>query len=86
MANPFNTNANPMGNFDMNSIRNMYKMLTSSGNPIQLFENLASHNPNFQPILNALKSGTSPQAIFESLCKQRGINPQEFLRNIQGKY
>lgn len=86
MANPFNTRTNPMNTMDMNSLRNAYKLLTTSTNPMQLFENLASHNPNFKPILDALKGGTNPQQIFESMCKQRGIDPQEFLKNIQGKY
>ncbi len=85
MANPFNNKVNPMGAYDMGSIRNMYQALTSSRNPMQMFENLASHNPSMQPILNALRNGANPQKLFESMCRERGINPTDFLRSIQGK-
>ena len=86
MANPFNNNrVNPMDAYDMGSIRNMYQTIMNSRNPMQMFENLARHNPNMQPILNALRNGASPQSVFESMCKQRGINPSDFLRSIQGK-
>ena len=85
MSNPFNTTPNVQPNLDLNAIRNVYKMLSSGKNPMQLFESLASNNPSLRPILNAIKGGTNPQTIFESMCKERGIDPQEFLKSIQDK-
>lgn len=84
MANPFRTvNQMPMNN--MANIRNMYQALMSSKNPMQMFEQMAKNNPSMQPIVNALKSGQNPQALFEGLCRQKGIDPNEFLRQIQGR-
>ena len=79
MPNPFNTNnVNP--NFQL---RNMYQMLMKSNNPMQMFEQLASKNPQMQPILSMLKTN-NPEQVFNSLCKQRGIDPQQFIKSITG--
>ena len=80
MPNPFNTqNTNP--NIQL---QNIYKMLTQSNNPMQVFEKIASSNPNMRPILNMLRGGNSPEQVFNSLCNQRGINPQQFIKSITG--
>ena len=86
MANPFyqNSNANAYQT-NMNNYRNIYQMLTSSKNPVQLFNNMARSNPQLQPIANMLNQGANPQSIFNSMCEQRGINPQEFLKGITGQ-
>jgi hypothetical protein len=47
-----------------------------------LFNRLASNNPNLQPIVNMIYKGVSPQQIFNNICQQKGINPQEFLKQI----
>lgn len=85
MPNPFNRTVNPIQNYNMAEIRNMYQTIMNSKNPMQMFENLASRNPNLAPIVNALRSGANPQSLFEALCRERGINPNEFLKSIQGK-
>ena len=80
MANPFkNSNRlnNPTGN-----IRELYRAMSQSTNPYEMFMRLASQNPNMQPIINAIKSGNSPESVFKSMCQQRGINPQEFVNSI----
>ena len=51
---------------------------------MQAFHQIASQNPQMQPILQALQGGANPQQLFASLCQQRGINPQEFMRQITG--
>lgn len=79
MPNPFNTN-NTNPNFQL---KNMYQMLMNSNNPMQLFQNMAAQNPKLQPIANMLKNN-SPQEVFNSLCRQRGIDPQQFLKSITG--
>ena len=87
MGNPFNS-LNPNAQFNANQMagfRNMYQLLTQSSNPVQTFRQLAMNNPNLQPIVNMLNQGANPQQIFNNMCQQRGINPQEFLRNLTGK-
>lgn len=83
MPNPFNAlnPNNPMRGYDFGAIQSMYK---SIGNPMQMIQSMAMQNPRFQPIVQALQSGANPQQLFTSMCQQRGINPQEFLRNITG--
>lgn len=79
MPNPFNTtNSNP----NM-QLQNMYKMLTSSKNPIALFQQMAMQNPQLQPIADMLRN-RSPQDVFNYICRQKGIDPQQFLKSITG--
>ena len=74
---------NPYNN--MAGLRNAYQMLTTSRNPMQVFQQLAQKNANLRPVLDALRSGTNPHDLFVSLCQQNGINPDEFIKNITGK-
>jgi len=80
MSNPFNA-LNP----SIAPIQNAYQMLVNSPNPMAMFRQMAANNPRLQPIVNMLNQGANPQQIFNSMCQQRGINPQEFLKNITGK-
>lgn len=79
MPNPFNTQ-NTSSTMQM---QNIYKMLTQSKNPVQLFQQIASNNPNMKPILDMLKT-KSPEEVFNYMCRQRGIDPQQFLKSITG--
>lgn len=88
MSNPFNIlNANNKAsvNNPMPNIRNAYQLLMNSKNPYQVFKYLAQNNPSLQPIVNLLNNGGNPQQIFLSMCQQKGINPNDFLKNITGK-
>ena len=87
MANPFNTlnPSNPYGFNNMSGIRNAYQMIMQSRNPMQVFQQLAKQNPQLQPAVQMLQQGINPQQVFNTMCQQRGINPQEFLRNVTGK-
>ena len=64
--------------------RDAYKMFANSKNPMELFMKMAESNPNLQPAIAMIKAGQNPQLVFNQLCQQRGINPQEFLKNITG--
>jgi len=80
MANPFF-----MRNLTSNSqLQNIYKLLTHSNNPTQAFNELASSNPNMKPIIDLINKGANPKDIFNDLCKQRGIDPNEFIKGITG--
>ena len=73
-----------MGAFQgsMGNIQSLYRAVMGAKNPIQAFQRIASQNPYMQPILQALQGGADPQQLFASLCQQKGINPQEFMRQI----
>lgn len=79
MPNPFNQvqQYNP-------NLQQLYRMLTHSNNPMEIFENLAKQNPNMKAISQALKAGQNPQQLFYSLCQQRNVDPQQFLKSITG--
>ena len=76
MPNPFYTQS------QFNSYKNIYNMLVNSRNPIQLFNTMAQNNKQLKPIVDMLSKGIDPKDIFNSMCEQRGINPQEFLKSI----
>ena len=73
-----------MGAFQgsMGNIQSLYRAVMGAKNPMQAFQRIASQNPYMQPILQALQGGADPQQLFASLCQQKGINPQEFMRQI----
>lgn len=80
MPNPFNVlNQNNQVNTDF---KQMYQSFINSKNPIQMFINMAGNNSQMQPIINYIRGGGDPQAMFNNLCQQRGINPREFIKNL----
>ena len=81
MANPF---YQPNTNINTNQLRDIYRAFSSSKNPIELFTKMAQNNPSLKPILNMLQAGNNPQMVFNQLCQQRGINPQDFIKSITG--
>lgn len=83
MENPFNTLNPSTNNPSMNSIQNAYRMLMSSPNPMALLQNMAQQNPSLQPVVQILKQGGNPQQVFINLCQQRGIDPNQFIKQIQ---
>lgn len=55
-------------------------------NPYQMLIEMAKNNPNMKPILDQLQSGANPESLFRELCKQRNINADEFINDLQKKY
>lgn len=86
MANPFNiiNPSNPMNANRIGEMKSMYQAFRNTNNPIALFQQLAGRNPRLQPILNQLKNGANPQQLFNQVCQQRGINPQELMNMLKG--
>lgn len=74
---------NPLLQNNPNQLQNIYKMM-QNGDPMQIFQQMAMRNPNMQPIMNMINSGRNPKDLFYQMCKQRGINPDEFIKNITG--
>lgn len=84
--NPFNNinPANPMNSNRIGQMKNMLDTFRNSKNPMMLFQQMAQKNPQFQPVLQMMKQGMNPNQIFENVCKERGINPQEFMNMFKG--
>ena len=86
MSNPFNTlnPSNPMNTNRLGEMKNMYQAFQNAKNPMALFEQLAYRNPQLQPILNQLKRGANPNQVFNQICQQRGIDPQQLIKALKG--
>ena len=78
---------NPLGNGNlgglppqmMNAIQQAKQMMgLLSGNPQQMIQN----NPMLNQIMQQNK-GKTPEQIFRSMAQQRGIDPDEFLRQLR---
>lgn len=65
------------------NMKELYKMLTQSKNPMQVFTTIAQNNPKMQPILNLLQNGYSPEQVFNMVCESKGINPQDFMSKLK---
>ncbi len=65
------------------NMKDLYKMLTQSKNPMQIFTNIANNNPQMKPILELLQNGYSPEQVFNMVCESRGINPQDFMSKLK---
>ena len=68
-------------NKGISSMSELYKLMTCN-NPMMLFNQIAKNNPQLNECLNLINQGMNPQDLFYKLCTQRGINPQEMMRNI----
>ena len=75
--------SNPLLQPNMSHIKNLYNAM-KSGNPSQIFQMMANNNPSMKPIMDMLNKGADPRDLFYKLCNQRGINPEEFIKNITG--
>lgn len=75
----FNTNQiNP----NMDSLKQAYQMFKNSKNPRVLMQMMAQRNPQLQPMIQMLNNGGNPEQIFRSMAQQRGINPDEFIKQF----
>ena len=75
--------SNPLIQNNSLQLKDIYRAITQSNNPQQIFMQLANSNPQLQPIVKSMQQGISPQQIFNDICQKRGINPQEFIRQLQ---
>lgn len=83
--NPFNTlnPANPMNSNRVGQMKSMYQAFQNTKNPMALFQQMAQSNPQLQPIMNMLRQGMNPNQLFNQVCQQRGINPQELINMLR---
>ena len=57
-------------------------MIQSGGNPQQLINQIVNQNPKFKNIMNNI-NGKDPNQLkdmFYSMCKEKGINPQDIAK------
>ena len=84
MPNPFNTRGvNQAPQMNMNNIKQIYNMLRYSNNPNQLINQMMAQNPQMSQMLNLIKAnGNNYEQVFRNMCNQRGINADEFIKNL----
>lgn len=75
-----------MGNQNLlpNNIQQMVKLFKGASNPQQLIQNLAKQNPQLQQVMAMIQnSGKSPKDLFYELARQKGVNPDDILKQLQ---
>jgi hypothetical protein len=83
MPNPLISALNGSKTTNNASFKDVYNQFMNMGNnPRLLFENIASRNPQLQPVVQLLRGGMNEEQVFNMVCQQRGINPQQFLNQI----
>lgn len=60
----------------INQVKGMMNMMR--GNPSMLMQ----QNPMFNQVIQ-MCNGQNPEMVFKNLCKQRGIDPDAFIRELQ---
>ena len=59
------------------------KQILSLRNPQAMMNQMLMNNPNAQQALSLIKqAGNNPQQAFATLAKQKGIDPQEFMKEL----
>ena len=65
-------------------VKNLMNVLRNSNNPQQLFFNMAKQNPQLQQIMNTIQnSNKTPKELFYQMAEQKGVNPEEILKQLQ---
>lgn len=76
---------NPGVQSNLGQIRNMVNLIKNAGNPQALLNNMISQNPQMKQAIQYVNdNGGNPKAAFEKLAKEKGIDPIEIQKMIQG--
>ena len=68
---------------NLNRIKQMMQMFKNSNNPQQLLTNMVSQNPQMKNVMQLVNnSGKNPKDLFYAMAKQRGVNPEDILRQL----
>lgn len=65
-------------NGSLNQIKQMYNLFKISKNPQQIIMN----NPQINEVIK-MCNGQNPKDVFYSLCKQKGVNPDDILNQMK---
>lgn len=52
---------------------------------MQMLNNMAMQNPQFKPFVQMLNQGANPEMVFKEMCKQKGIDPNQFIQMLTQK-
>ncbi len=75
---------NPMQMLQNNPVMQMMGMLQNSKNPMAVMQKLAGQNPQLQQVMQ-IANGKSPmqlQQMAENLAREKGVNLQEFMKQM----
>ena len=76
--------AKPQLQKNISNIRNMMRTLRGVQNPNDILQQIATNNPQMGKVLSMVKtSGKSPKDLFYSLAQEKGVDPNEILRQLQ---
>lgn len=91
MANPLSGNlgtqsTSPKQNFALNpqmqQLKGMMNMVKNSSNSNVMIQQLIQSNPQLAQV-SQLIQGKNPETVFRDMCKQRGIDPDEFINMLR---
>lgn len=71
-----------------NPMMGMLMQMMQGGNPQQMIMQMAQQNPQLKQMLPLIQ-GKNPQQleeVFNNLCKEKGISPDEFKRNAMQQF
>lgn len=58
----------------------MMQQFKMAGNPMQML----AQNPNYQRAMQRIQAATNPRQAFYNRARELGVDPEEFIRQIQG--
>ena len=69
----------------MNNIKNMLDAYRNARNPQQMLMNIIQQNPQMKTVVDMVNNnGGNAQNLFYVLARQRGLDPDAFIKNIFG--
>lgn len=85
MGNPIDQKiAQTMGKQNINGYVNLAKMVRGANNPQAMFQNLLGRIPGLGKAVNLInKYGHNPKDVYYNLCKEMGVDADEFLKQFQ---
>ena len=83
MGNPFYTGgSSTMNGINMQQVKHIYTMLKNSNNPNFLLNQMANQNPQLRQAINLIKQNGNYEQIFRNMCNERGINADDFVKQM----
>ena len=67
-----------------NNLIQTFRALQQSNNPDQFMENLMQTNPQVKQVMQMVQnSNMSPKDLFYTMAKQRGVDPEQILKQLR---
>ena len=84
MANPLGNAPQNTNNALMKNITNIIQFAKGQANPQALIQQMVMRNPQAAQMLNQMQSsGQSPKDMVISMLKQRGIDPEQIMKQLR---